>query len=401
MVTIKLKFRPMDTKKHFGQIDIAISNGCVTRQIVTPHCVRSSEFDRKRCRLIVPADVRRRAEIVSMRDELDHNLARLRRIASRLEDEGRYCSPDDVADEYMAFMTRYSLFNFMAGLIENKRLCGHERTSETYRVTLTSFRRFRKGVDMMVDALTDSIVVSYEAYLRQRGLSPNTSSFYLRILRAVYNKAVDCGAAVQEFPFRHVYTGIEKTSKRALPLKEIRRMLSLDLSGHRALEYARDIFILSFYTRGMSLVDLAFLRKSDLSDGYITYRRRKTGQRLSVAWTPEMQRIVDKYKPLPGPYLFPILSVKMKNPRAGYRNASCRINSSLKKIAEMIGYEGPLTLYCARHSWASVAQTKKIPISVISAGMGHTSEMTTRIYLSTIDRSIVDRANSIILKALH
>lgn len=67
----------------------------------------------------------------------------------------------------------------------------------------------------------------------------------------------------------------------------------------------------------------------------------------------------------------------------------------------MIGYEGPLTLYCARHSWASAAQTKKIPISVISAGMGHTSEMTTRIYLSSIDRSIVDRANSIILKALR
>lgn len=40
-------------------------------------------------------------------------------------------------------------------------------------------------------------------------------------------------------------------------------------------DFARDMFMLSFYLRGMSLMDMAFLRKSDLSYGYVTYRRRK------------------------------------------------------------------------------------------------------------------------------
>ena len=60
----------------------------------------------------------------------------------------------------------------------------------------------------------------------------------------------------------------------------------------------------------------------------------------------------------------------------------------------------PLTMYVARHSWASAAKAKGIPVSVISEGMGHDSESTTQIYLASLDTSIVDSANSIILNSL-
>ena len=159
--------------------------------------------------------------------------------------------------------------------------------------------------------------------------------------------------------------------------------------------------MLSFYMRGMSLIDMAYLRKSDLCDGYVVYRRRKTGQKLYVAWTQELQYMVDKYSDDNSPYLFPIFRRKVSNPYSSYRNVSYRINYSLRKIAKMINYDSPLTLYCARHSWASIAQAKNIPLSVISAGMGHNSEMTTRIYLASLDNTLIDRANSIILKALR
>lgn len=145
----------------------------------------------------------------------------------------------------------------------------------------------------------------------------------------------------------------------------------------------------------------AHLKKADLEDGHITYRRRKTGQCLCVAWTQEMQYISDKYNLATSPYLLPLISPGSKNTRVAYRNVAYRINRSLKIIGAMIGYGSPLTLYCARHSWASIAQAKNIPVSVISAGMGHNSEKTTRIYLASLDTSTVDRANSIILKALR
>lgn len=215
------------------------------------------------------------------------------------------------------------------------------------------------------------------------GNAPNTISFYTRILRAVYNRAVEEDIIENRNPFRHVYTGIEKTAKRALPLPAISKIKALDLTLTPALDYARDMFLLSFMLRGMSFVDMAFLRKSDLHNGYITYRRRKTGQQLVIEWTRDMQRILDKYPENASDYLLPIIRKRNTNERSAYRNMSYNINHHLKSIASMVGVNIPLTLYVARHSWASAAHSKGIPLRIISEGMGHDSESTTQIYLAS------------------
>ena len=72
----------------------------------------------------------------------------------------------------------------------------------------------------------------------------------------------------------------------------------------------------------------------------------------------------------------------------------------MKKVARLAGLAVPLTMYYGRHSWASIAKSKNIPLSVISEGMGHDSEETTRIYLASLDTSVIDEANSLILKSL-
>ena len=113
-----------------------------------------------------------------------------------------------------------------------------------------------------------------------------------------------------------------------------------------------------------------------------------------------MQEIVDKYdSDYYNPYLLPILQYPYDN-RNQYKNVLYRTNKSLKEIAKLVGLSIPLTLYVARHSWASIAKSKNIPISVISEGMGHDSEMTTQIYLASLDNAVVDRANAQILKDL-
>ncbi len=153
------------------------------------------------------------------------------------------------------------------------------------------------------------------------------------------------------------------------------------------------------YTRGMSFVDIAYLKKKDLQNGTLTYRRRKTGQQLFIKWEKPMQEIIDKYPVNESPYLLPIIR-KTENERSQYRNALHTINDNLKKVAELAGLHTNLTLYCARHSWASIAKSKNIPISVISEGMGHDSESTTQIYLASLDNSLIDKANELILKNL-
>ena len=114
-----------------------------------------------------------------------------------------------------------------------------------------------------------------------------------------------------------------------------------------------------------------------------------------------MQEILKSYgADTSSPYLFSIIKEPSNNPRKQYQNALFLINRHLKDIGKGLGLHQPLTMYCARHSWASIAKSKNIPISVISEGMGHDSEMTTQIYLASLDNAVVDRANAQILKDL-
>lgn len=286
---------------------------------------------------------------------------------------------------------------FMQMNIVSLKQSGRLRTSETYKSALNSFMKFMRGKDIPLNRMDAALMAEYEAYLREHGACMNTVSFYMRILRAVYNRAVDEGMTKQRFPFKHVYTGVEKTVKRAIPFEIIKQLKAMDLSDCRSMEFARDMFMFSFYTRGMSFVDMAFLKKKDLANGVLTYRRRKTGQLLSVRWEKCMQDILEKYYENLSSYLLPIIPYVWKDERLQYKNALCLVNKYLKEIGKRLGLTHPLTMYVARHSWASAARDKHIPLSVISEGMGHDSEKTTLIYLSALDTTVIDNANRIVL----
>lgn len=197
-----------------------------------------------------------------------------------------------------------------------------------------------------------------------------------------------------------MYCGIDKTVKRSISLKDIKRIKEADLSGMSHLDYARDMFVFSFCTRGMSFIDMAYLRKKDVNNGYLVYRRRKTGQMLTVEWTRQMQEVIEKYPSNPTQYLLPIIMREDGNERRQYQNQMTKINRALKEVASLIKLPVPLSLYYTRHSWASIARGKHIPLSIISEGLGHDSEITTQIYLDSIKSHEVDKANREILKEL-
>lgn len=288
---------------------------------------------------------------------------------------------------------------FAHELVARLRLTGRDRTADTYTTTLNSFRRFRSGSDVGMDEVDSSMMVEYEDWLRMGGVSRNTSSYYMRNLRAVYNRAVDEGITLQRTPFRHVYTGVDKTVKRALELAAVRRLKNADLAFNGGYEEARDMFMFSLYTRGMSFVDMAYLRKKDIRGGVLSYCRCKTGQRLYIKWERCMQDIVDKYGSGSSEYLLPVITSQGDEWRQ-YKAASHRVNRNLKRVGDLLGIPEPLTMYVARHTWASVARRKNIPLAVISEGLGHDSEKTTRIYLAALDAATIDKANRVVLKSL-
>lgn len=365
MATVKVKFRPSSVDGREGTVYYQVIHGRVARQINTSYKLFPAEWSKRHSRIVItPSDEDRRQYLLLLDKRIAEDTDRLENVITVL------------------------------------RRMGKVRTVETYTSTLNSFIRFMDGKDVALGDMDSDLMTAYEAWLRSKEISMNTISFYMRILRATYNRAVEKGLVTQRFPFKHVYTGVERTTKRAVPLRVIKQLRTLDLSLHPAKRFARDMLLFSFYTRGMSMVDMAFLRKKDLANGILTYRRKKTGQQLFVKWEPCMQEIVSRYNVSESPYLLPIIVRPGMDERKQYINASHRINRYLKAIGKELGLSVPLTHYVARHSWASAARSKNIPISVISEGMGHDSENTTRIYLASLDTTTIDKANSLILKSL-
>ena len=159
------------------------------------------------------------------------------------------------------------------------------------------------------------------------------------------------------------------------------------------LEFARDIFIFCFCARGLTFVDLAHMRKTDISGNSLAYVRHKTKQRIEVQMEPMMQAVIERY-PSDTEYLLPILTKtgSLEAVYQQYRYALGRYNASLDMLGGMLGGL-KLTSYVSRHSWASAARQQNVPLSVISQSMGHDSERTTEIYLKSLECNVINKTN--------
>lgn len=400
MTTIKVKYRPSTVPDKEGVIYYQIIHRRVQRQISTDYHIMKEEWSERRSAIVMPSESGRQSYIRAIHENVRWDIERINRIISKLENAFIEFYTNDIVEEFNRYSREYTLFVFTEKIIATLRIKGKHSTADNYRATLNSLKNYRADQDVMLDTIDREFVEGYESWLKAKGLCLNTISFYMRIFRAIYRRVVDADIITERNPFRHVYTGICKTVKRALPLKVIRKIKTMDLTFDPQLDHARRMFLMSFYLRGMSFIDMAYLKKSNLQNGFITYNRRKTGQLLTVAWTKEMQAILDCYPTTAGEYMFPIIPYYSINHRASYKSACFRINRNLKKIGQMIGSSTPLTMYAARHSWASLAKSHGVPIGVISEAMGHDNESTTRIYLASLETSVVDKANERIISLL-
>ena len=402
MATVKIKFRPSTIDGRQGTIFYQVIHNRVVRQQKTSYRLYNYEWNNNLSEIVLPTSNEIRKRHLSMiSDKIRMDIHQINKIITFLEHSSNNYTADDVLAKFSKNISENYLFTFMESVIANLKTLGKIRTSETYAATLCSFRRFRENKDVALDDLDSDMMMAYEVYLKNSGIIPNTSSFYMRNLRAVYNRAVEKDLTSQRFPFKHVYTGVDKTVKRAVSLKVVKKIKEMDFTKNTSFDFARDMFLLSFYTRGMSFVDMAYLKKKDLQNGVLSYRRRKTGQQLFIKWEKCMQEIVDKYDTSQSNYLLPIIKpFRDIEERKQYIYASHNINRYLKIIGNELKLSVPLTLYVARHAWASIAKSKNVPLSVISEGLGHDSESTTRIYLASLDSMAIDKANNIILKSL-
>lgn len=298
-----------------------------------------------------------------------------------------------------------NVLTFMKEVADGLQMGGNFGTAHVYRSSLNAIIAYCGGEDFTFNEITPEWLKGFEIHLRKRKCSWNTVSTYMRILRAVYNRAVDNNEA-KYIPrlFRYVYTGTRAEHQRALETGDVEKIFAglILLSGvNPAMQRARHFFILMFLRRGMPFVDLAYLRKSDLHGNVITYRRRKTGRPLSVTLTNEAMRIVRMYmnQDVHSPYLFSFLRSPEGTMEAyrEYQLALRSFNRQLLILGEFLGIPNRLSSYTARHTWATTAYYCEVHPGIISQAMGHSSITVTETYLKPFQNKKIDEANKLII----
>ena len=283
---------------------------------------------------------------------------------------------------------------------------GRYSTAHVYKNALFSFSKFCGTSNVSFRQITRERLRRYGQYLYECGLKPNTISTYMRMLRSIYNRGVESGSApyVPRL-FHDVYTGVDVRQKKALPAGELHKLLYEDPKSER-LRRTQIIAALMFQFCGMSFADLAHLEKSALDQSVLRYNRIKTKTPMSVEVLDTARGMINQLwsnqEPIPDcpNYLFDILcgNKKRKDERAyrEYQSALRRFNNRLKDLARALRLNSPVSSYTLRHSWATTAKYRGVPIEMISESLGHKSIKTTQIYLKGFElreRTEVNKGN--------
>ena len=372
-----------------------------SKKLIYTSCrIRELEFDPDKEQVIfINNDIRCRSDV----DQINNKIKKQRKSINKHIQELEYRCCDylvaEITSRYYIESDSLSLIGYFDSQIKRKEEIDKLGTVRAYGYTRSSVYKFINYRPIRISDVNLSFIGEYERFLMKNNLSANTICFHLRNFKSIYNQALLDGYPMPaKYPFTHVQTKLQKTTKRAIDKTTLIRIRELNLANTSILELSRDLFMFSFYSRGMAMVDMIYLTHGNIKNGVIVYHRQKTSQRIEVAVTKEMTEIIDRYKN-EFDYIFPV--IKSNDPKEKYRYYRLcleRTNRHLKRIGNILHLALPLTTYVARHSWATQAKNIGVPISIISEGLGHTSEKTTQIYLKAFDRKELDYANKQIIK---
>lgn len=298
-----------------------------------------------------------------------------------------------------------SLEQFGNKLIERKQKAGKHATAFWYECGVSAIKRFNGNRDIVLPDITASFLADFEAHHISIGTKKNSISAYLRAVRAITNAAIKevlGGKRFEGYPWGVTYSiPSEKTRKRAVSkdfFEAVRKMDKYKVGS--ANWHARNYMLMMFNCRGMNFIDLAKLRVQNIKGSRLEYKRSKTETPISIRLTEEAQAILSHYikDKQPLDLVFPIGYEATKRGYYDYNQKLKRCNKRFKAIIQdATGEEVNFTTYVIRHSWASIAKRKGVPVPVISEGLGHGDFKTTQVYLDSFDNDVLDDANDIVV----
>lgn len=288
------------------------------------------------------------------------------------------------------------LYSFIETIIDENTTSGRVGNSQVYLGLLNQLQKIDKQ-DFLIQKVTYSFIKDFILKKQIDGVSNNTIHHYLRTLRAVINEAIRREIFdANKYPFKKgIMPALDQTRNRNLKETDIQTIENSSLHGVK--EFAKDIFLLGFYFRGMDLVDLLHLTKENLIDERLVYKRKKTGTLLSVNIHSKAKKLLNKYKN-EGLFLIPALTMTMDDNHTRYISKRRQLNRALNQIGKSLELDKPLTTKVNRHTWATIAKTKGVEIDIISEALGHSTRgrMVTGTYLDKYDDSVIDQANDLV-----
>lgn len=407
-----------------GKLCVRIIHNRKTKVTTLPITLHFNEWDEKKQRIInEDEDSTRYRYLTRATGTITDFAEQFQETIDDLEKQGRY----DISDIIWGHHKRKgasNLYAFADQLASDLERSGQGRTARAYLTACRALISFNKGNDIPLKHINNRMMKEFETYLKDRGAAMNTVSYYMRMLRAIYRKAIKerLVDAKKVNPFDGTFTGFQETRKRALDVNQLSKLNSLDFSSVTDLKQENSsettidqldkglydcwrFFFFCFHARGMSFVDMAYLRKENIRQGVISYYRKKTKQKIEITVTHTLQNIINSFdqEVKYSPYLFPIIKDQNKPARIQYENGLRTQNRRLKRLAKLAGLDSKagLTTHVSRHSWATVGKLQNLPLAVISEGLGHSSEKMTYTYLASFDRTTLDKASEKIAEAIN
>ncbi|WP_425222364.1 tyrosine-type recombinase/integrase [Psychroserpens sp.] len=324
-------------------------------------------------------------------------LAKAQDIINRLHYKGEldFLTINQLKNKIVKKSKHESFFQYGLEVAEELKVSQRFGTARNYEGVIGILKVFNKNKDLKFNELNLDFLKRFERFhLSKPGNTQNGLASYMRTIKAIYNRGIKDDIIEREYyPFLKYQIKTNPTEKRAINVEHIKKILDLNLYKEHSLFHYRNYFLLSYMAMGMSYIDMVFLKKGDIIDDRLKFQRKKTSKNYDIKVTEHMEMILKFYlcKKKKDDFILPVL--KRETLELQYKDAQWglkRYNKGLKEIANLCSIEERLTSYVSRHSFATHALYKNVPLAAISAMLGHSKLSTTQIYLKSLPSNILD-----------
>lgn len=276
-----------------------------------------------------------------------------------------------------------------------------------YECAVNSLRAFIGRASLRFENINYKLLVEFEAHLVAKGLKTNAIANYMRTIRAIFNKSIKTNNTnISFYPFKNYSIKHERTMAKVLSKENFDKLVKLDLPPDSPEFISRAIFLLSFNLIGISFADLITLKHSDVVEGRIVYRRKKTKRIYSIKLNPIAKAILAQLAPAgkSSPFLIPVIKSEFANAMHEKRSVQQSLktcNKYLRRIGEKLQLDLKLTTYVARYTWATTAKRCGYSNEIIAEALGHEyGNAVTATYLDGFSQEVIDNANDTVTRLM-